>query len=204
MMNAFPKIFSRYGFIFFLGFAIPYLSSAEESLHDPATELGSFQVAPGIEINLFASEPMVVKPIQMQFDPEGRLWVLCNTVYPQLEPGLEPNDKLIILQDTDGDGRADKVTEFASGLMNPTGLALGDGGAYVGQGTELIHLKDTNGDGKADQIRTILAGFGTGDSHQNINSFIWSPGGELFFSQGGNTYSRVETADGIKILESSG
>lgn len=169
--------------------------------HDPDFELRSFKVATGYEASLFAAEPMVVKPIQMQFDPRGRLWVLCTSVYPQIKPGEAPADKLVILEDTDGDGRADKSTDFATGLTIPTGLALGDGGAYVGHGTELIHLRDHDGDDKADERRVILSGFGTGDSHQNINSFVWSPGGELIFSQGANAYSRVETLHGLKALD---
>src|SRR5438552_247866 len=117
---------------------------------DPASELASFQIADGFEVNLFASEKDgVVKPIQMRFDARGRLWVIGSTVYPQIEPGQVPNDKVLILEDTDGDGRCDKTTVFADGLMIPTGIELGNGGAYVGQGTELLHLKDTNGDDKA-------------------------------------------------------
>src|SRR5206468_6335228 len=75
---------------------------------DPASELASFQVAEGFEVNLFASEKDgVVKPIQIRFDPRGRLWVIGSTVYPQVEPGQVPNDKLLILEDSDGDGRCD-------------------------------------------------------------------------------------------------
>ncbi|MBI4664070.1 MAG: c-type cytochrome [Verrucomicrobia bacterium] len=177
---------------------------AQTDLNSPEHELSTLRVAEGFQANLFAAEPAVVKPIQMQFDPQGRLWVLCTTVYPQLEPGQKPNDRIVILEDTNDDGRADKATEFAGGLMIPTGLALGHGGAYIGHGTELIHLKDTDGDGRADQTRVVLSGFGTGDSHQNINSFTWSPGGELFFCQGHNIYSRIETAEGIRRLDRAG
>jgi putative heme-binding domain-containing protein len=123
--------------------------------------------------------------------------VLGSTTYPQLKPGEEPQDKIVILEDTDHDGRADKTTVFADGLLIPTGLELGDGGAYVGEGTKLLFLKDTDGDGRADEKRVVLRGFGTGDNHQNINSFRWSPGGELFFSQGLHGFARVETPYGI-------
>ena len=152
---------------------------------DPAAELASFQVADGFEVNLFASEKDgVVKPIQIRFDARGRLWVIGSTVYPQIEPGQTPNDKVLILEDTDGDGRCDKTTVFADGLMIPTGLELGDGGAYVGHGTELLFLKDTDGAGKAGERRVLLRGFGTGDNHQNINSFRWAWGGELWPRRG--------------------
>ncbi|MSU21807.1 MAG: c-type cytochrome [Pedosphaera sp.] len=176
----------------------------QPNLNSPEYELSTLKVADGYQINLFAAEPMIVKPIQMQFDPRGRLWVLSTTAYPQIKPGEKPEDRLVILEDTNGDGQADKATDFASGLAIPTGLAIGDNGAYIGHGTELIHLKDTDGDGKADQTRVILGGFGTGDSHQNINSFTWSPGGELFFSQGHNIYSLIETMAGVKSLNRAG
>ena len=172
---------------------------------DPAAELASFKLAAGFEVNLFASEADgVVKPIQSRFDARGRLWVIGSTVYPQLEPGQVPNDKVLILEDTDHDGRADKSTVFAEGLFIPTGLELGDGGCYVGNSTELIHLRDTDGDGKADERRVFLRGFGTGDNHQNINSFQWSPGGELWFSQGLHSHSRVETPWGVEKLDQAG
>jgi putative heme-binding domain-containing protein len=177
--------------------------SADE--HDPATELASFTIAPGFEVNLFASEKHgVVKPIQIRFDPQGRLWVIGSTVYPQLEPGQVPNDKVLVLEDTDGDGSCDKTTVFADGLMIPTGIELGDGGVYIGHGTELLFLKDTNGDLKADERRVVLRGFGTGDNHQNINSFIFGPGGELWFCQGLHTHSNVETPWGIVRMNQAG
>jgi len=146
----------------------------------------------------------IANPIQCRFDPEGRLFVACSWIYPQLEPGQKADDKIIVLEDTDADGRADKSTVFADGLIIPTGIETGDGGVYVGNGTELLHLKDTDGDGKADQRRVVLRGFGTGDSHQNINSFAWGPGGELMFSQGLHAFSRVETPWGIEGLDQAG
>ncbi len=171
---------------------------AEMDQNDPAAELASFKLPEGFEANLFASEKDgVVKPIQMRWDARGRLWVLGSTTYPQLKPGEEPNDKILILEDTNHDGRADKTTVFADGLLIPTGLELGDGGAYVGEGTKLLFFKDTDGDDRADEKRVVLRGFGTGDNHQNINSFRWSPGGELFFSQGLHGFARVETPHGI-------
>ncbi|HXJ76358.1 MAG TPA: PVC-type heme-binding CxxCH protein, partial [Candidatus Dormibacteraeota bacterium] len=172
---------------------------------DPAAELSTFQVAEGFEVNLFASEKDgVIKPIQIRFDERGRIWVIGSSVYPQLQPGQTPDDKVLILEDQDGDGRADKTTIFARGLMIPTGLELGDGGAYVGHGTELLFLKDTDGDGQADERRVLLRGFGTGDNHQNLNSFRWSPGGELWMCQGLHTFSNVETPWGLVRLHQAG
>ena len=173
----------------------------------PAAERATFTVADGFEVELFASEADGVrKPIQIRFDARGRLWVVGSTAYPQIEPGQAPDDKILILEDTDRDGRADKTTVFADKLMIPTGLELtGDGtGAYVGHGTQLLFLKDTDGDGRADERRVVLRGFGTGDSHQNINSFAWGPGGELWMCQGLSVRSRVETPWGIVANRGAG
>jgi len=169
------------------------------------SELASFKTADGFVVNLFASEADgIINPINLRWDARGRLWVACSVVYPQLEPGQTPNDKVIVLEDTDRDGRADKSTVFADELNTPTGIELGGGGLYVGQGSELLHLRDTDDDGTADTREVLLSGFGNGDSHQTINSFTWSPGGELFFGQGDGIYSYVETPWGLTTLRQAG
>ncbi len=195
---------------------VPFVSLAAEDRDDPATELNSFKLAPGFEVSLWASEKDgVVKPIQMRWDELGRLWVIGSKTYPQIKPGEEPNDQVIVLEDTDHDGKADKTTVFADGLMIPTGLEIappatkpekGDAGraVYVGEGPKLWLMTDTDGDGKADKREVVLRGFGTGDNHQNINSFRWSPGGELLFCQGLHAHARVETPWGISSLDQAG
>ena len=185
-------------------FACVWIAAAADN-EDPDIELKSFRVADGYEVNLFASElEGVVKPIQMRWDAQGRLWIVCSPSYPQIKPGEQPDDKLVIVEDSNGDGRADKSTVFASGLNMPLGLELGGGGAYVATGGELLHMKDTDGDGRVDQKRVILRGFFSADSHQNINNFVWSPGGELFFCQGLHAFARVETPWGIERLNKAG
>ena len=178
-----------------------------EDLNDPAAELASFQLADGFEANLFASEAEgVVKPIQMRWDARGRLWVICSTTYPLVKPGDKPDDKVLIIEDKDGDGRAETVKVFADGLMIPTGLELDpDGhGAWVGEGTKLWHFRDEDGDDHCEAREVVLRGFGTGDNHQNLNSFRWSPGGELYFCQGLHAFSRVETSAGVVGLDEAG
>ncbi len=168
-------------------------------------ELKSFELAPGFTANLFASEAHgIANPITMRWDARGRLWVLCSSVYPQLVPTETPDDKLFILSDSDGDHRVDSSTVFVGGLNMPTGFAIGDGGVYIGEGADLVHWRDTDGDDRADQREVIFTGFGTGDTHQNINSFTWSPGGELFFCQGLHCFSRAETPWGIARLDEHG
>ncbi|MEX2592866.1 MAG: PVC-type heme-binding CxxCH protein [Anditalea sp.] len=171
---------------------------------DPQSQLEMLQVADGFEVSLFAADPMVVKPIQMNWDAEGRLWVVSSTVYPHLKTGEEANDKIYVLEDTNGDGTADKSTVFAEGLLTPTGILPGDGGVYVANSTEILHFTDTDGDGKADQRRRVLSGFGTGDTHHLIHTFRWGPEGLFYFNQSIYIYSHVETPWGVKRLEGGG
>lgn len=178
---------------------------AETADHSVQAELDSFTVLDGFEVNLFASEADgAVKPLQMKWDDQGRLWVLCAPTYPHIEPGAVPRDYILVCEDTNGDGRADRFSRFAEGLFIAMGMEFGDGGVYLAEGTELVHLKDTDGDGKADSRTVLLSGFGTADSHQMINGLSWGPGGELWFTQGHHVYSHVETPWGISRLHKSG
>src|SRR5260221_12627438 len=96
---------------------------------DPELERKTFQVADGFEVNLYAADPLLAKPIQMNFDASGRLWVASSEVYPQIKPGQAATDKILVLEDKDGDGKADSTKIFADGLRIPTGVEPGDGGA---------------------------------------------------------------------------
>ncbi len=164
-----------------------------------ADELKAFKIDPRFEVNLFAGEeqfPEIAAPIQMRWDSQGRLWVSCSTTYPHVYPGNEPNDKLVILEDTDGDGRADKSTVFADDLHIPLSFEFGDGGVYVSEMPDLTFLKDTDGDGKADVRERLLTGFGTEDSHHALHDFVWTPDGDLLFRESIFHHSQVETPYG--------
>jgi putative heme-binding domain-containing protein len=171
---------------------------------DPEIERQSFLVADGFEVNLFAADPILAKPIQISFDPAGRLWVASSEVYPQIEPGQKANDKILVLEDTNGDGTSDKTTVFADGLLIPTGVEPGDGGAYVANSTELLHMKDTDGDGKADTRRVMLSGFGTEDTHHILHTLRWGYDGQLYFNQSVYIHSHVETPHGVRRLGGGG
>ncbi|MDB6155632.1 MAG: hypothetical protein JWL90_4085 [Chthoniobacteraceae bacterium] len=171
----------------------------------PEAELASFTVADGYQVNLFASErDGIVKPTQITWDEKGRLYVACSPTYPHMIPGTKPGDFILICEDTDGDGRADKFQRFAEGLGMVQGLEVGDGGLYVCDFDQLVHLRDTNGDGKSDERRVIFSGFGTGDTHQLINSITHGPDGSLWFTQGLHAFSRIETPWGLARLDKSG
>ncbi len=167
--------------------------------------LGDFRLLKGFEVNLFASETEgLINPLALRWDPEGKLYVACTIAYPQHEPGEIPNDRIIVLKDTNGDGKADFHRVFADGLNIPTGIEIAPDGVYVGQGTQLLLLRDTDGDDQADQRETVLSGFGNGDTHQTSNSFVWSPGGQLYWCQGDGIESRVETPWGVSRLFQAG
>ena len=166
--------------------------------------LPEFDLGDGLEIKLFAQNPLLAKPIQMNFDAKGRLWVASSEVYPQILPGQMATDKVIILDDTDNDGQADKSTVFADNLLIPTGIEPGDGGVYVGQSTELLHLKDTDGDGKADDRRVVMSGFGTEDTHHILHTLRWGFDGRLYFNQSIYIRTHMETPHEVLRLESGG
>jgi len=176
-----------------------------EAVLTPEQQMAAFTVAEGYEMNLFASEVEgVAKPTQFSWDERGRLYVACSPTYPQTRPGIKPSDFILVLEDTDGDGKADKSTRFAEGLTMVQGVEPGAGGVYVCDFDQIVHLKDTNGDGKADEKTVLFSGFGIGDTHQLANSICHGPDGALWFSQGLHAFSRVETAHGLARLEKAG
>jgi len=181
----------------------PYAPAASSAL-SPAEAQKKFVVPEGFEVRLFAAEPDVINPVAMTWDERGRLWVLELYEYPLgAPPGVKPRDRIKILEDTDNDGRADKVTVFADGLNLATGLALGNGGVYVGQAPDFLFLQDTNHDDKADTKTVLLTGFGLDDRHELLNGFTWGPDGWLYMTHGVFTHSRVKipeaSAPGVEV-----
>jgi putative heme-binding domain-containing protein len=187
-----------------IALALALLLQADPAPPDPEIERKSFKLAEGFEVNLFAADPLIAKPIQMNFDARGRLWISTSSIYPMVVPGEIPNDKIVILEDTHGDGKADKSTVFADGLHIPTGIEPGDGGCYVANSTELLHLLDSNGSGRADQRRVLLSGFGTEDTHHILHTFRWGPDGALYFNQSIYIHSHIETPYGTRRLGGGG
>ncbi len=171
---------------------------------DPEEERKTFVLPDGFDVNLFAADPKLHKPIQINFDPQGRLWVAASEVYPQIAPGQKATDKILILEDVDGDGTADKTTVFTDGLLIPTGVEPGDGGAYVANSTELKHFQDTDGDGKADTSRIVLSGFGTEDTHHILHTLRWCMDGMLYMNQSIYIHSHIETPYGVRRLNAGG
>ena len=167
----------------------------------PANEgLAALTVPAGYKVELFASEkefPHLANPMQLSFDNRGRLWVAVMPAYPAYRPGdALPNDKILIYEDTDGDGKADKETVFADHLYLPIGFEFAPEGVYVSQEPNLVLLRDTDGDDKADRREIILGGFDTHDTHHAISAYTADPSGAFMLCEGVFLHSNVETPYG--------
>ena len=162
--------------------------------------ISKLKVPDGYKIELFASEeqfPDLSKPMQMAFDNKGRLWVATMPTYPHYKPGdPKPNDKIIILEDSNNDGKADKQTVFADNLHLPVGFEIAPEGVYVSQGTNLKLYTDTNGDDKADKSEILLSGFDDHDTHHNSHTFTTDASGAIYSGEGVFLQTNVETSYG--------
>jgi putative heme-binding domain-containing protein len=149
------------------------------------------KVPEGFTVELVASEPDLVNPVTMCFDERGRIWVAESLEYPRQSAG-PGRDRIKVLEDTDGDGKADRFTVFAEGLNIPSGVAVGHGGVWVANSPDILFLRDTDGDGKADHREVVVTGFGRDDTHELPNSLCWGPDGWLYGWNGVFNPSRIE------------
>lgn len=157
-------------------------------------------VPEGYKIDLFASEktfPDLKNPVQIAFDNKGRLWVATMESYPHYRIGdPRPKDKLLILEDIDGDGVADKQTVFADDLHIPIGFEISHDGVYVSQSGNLVRLQDTDGDDTYDVYELLLSGFDDHDTHHAISAFCADPSGALVMGEGIFLHSNTESVYG--------
>ncbi len=212
---------------------IPYYIPGQRSLGDaswprmqkplsPADSMQHLIVPGGFSVELVASEPQIRKPIAMNWDERGRLWLAETLDYPNrvLPAGEAGRDRLLICEDTNRDGQMDKFTVFADGLNIPTGFTFANGGVVVLQAPNTLFLKDTDGDDRADLNEILFSGWGRKDTHAGpsnlvlgLDNWIWgvlgysgfkgSVGGEGFsFTQGfyrfrpnGNQFDYLRTTN---------
>lgn len=184
-----------------VGGAAPNLLSPEEAIK-------TFTLHPDYEINLYASEVdmPLESPAAMTFDAHGRLWVANIPSQPHAKPGVPTKDSIVILEDTDKNGVADKSTVFYEDLYLPMGFAMTHNGreVYTVSEPNLLRLTDENEDGVADTTEILMHGWGTEDNHHVISAFQWSPDGRLHFGQGLFLNTQVETPYGpVRAFEAA-
>ena len=158
---------------------------------DPQTAAKMMTVPEGFTVEVVAAEPDIVNPVAMAIDERGRFWITESFEYPRREPGVG-QDRVKILEDTDGDGKADKFTVFLEGLNIPSGIAVGHGGVWVANSPDILFVQDTDGDGKADHQEVVVTGFGRTDTHELPNSLTWGPDGWLYGLNGVFNHSHVK------------
>lgn len=161
-------------------------------------------VPPGCKVNLFASEeqfPELIKPVQMNWDTKGRLWVAAWRNYPERTPDSKVGDSILIFEDVDGDGKADKCTHFIDNLNCPTGFQFYKDGILLMQAPDLLFVRDTDGDGKADSVERVMMGLDSADSHHTTNSMVLDPGGAVYLSDGVFHRTQAESAYGPVLNE---
>ncbi|RBP46494.1 putative membrane-bound dehydrogenase-like protein [Roseimicrobium gellanilyticum] len=161
--------------------------------------VGKMKTPKGIKVQLFADEkmfPELIKPVQMAFDTKGRLWVASWRNYPSRTPWSTKGDSLLVLEDTNNDGKADKCTPFMDDLNCPTGFQFYKDGVLVMKSPNLLYARDTDGDGRADKFERILSGLDAADSHHETNSICYEPGGAVYCSDGVFHATQVETPEG--------
>ena len=146
----------------------------------PEESMKHIQVPVDFKLEMFAAEPNVMHPIAISWDEKGRMYVLITKDYPNERKPSGGSDYILICEDTNNDGKADKFTKFADGLSIPTGMVFANGGLIVSQAPDMLFLKDTDGDDKADLRKTLFSGFGTGDTHAGpsnlhygFDNWIW-------------------------------
>ncbi len=191
---------------------------AERSMgqgYSPEEAANRMTVADGFEVQLIAAEPLVRQPVAIEFDDRGRLWTIQYLQYPNPaglkrvevdrysrtrydrlpDPpprGTPGTDRITILEDTDGDGRADRVKDFVAGLNLASGLAFGHGGVFVLNAPYLLFYPDQNRDDVPDtDPEVLLTGFGMEDAHSVANSLTWGPDGWLYGCQGSTVTANI-------------
>ena len=166
----------------------------------PEASLAQTYTEPGFRLELFAAEPDIINPIDMDWDERGRLWVVETLDYPNtFTEDRQGNDRIKILEDTDNDGRADKITIFAEDLNIPTSLVLARGGVIVAQAPDMLFLQDTDGDDKADVKEVLFTGWGTFDTHAGPNNLRYGFDNQIWGAVGYSSFNGAVNGDSMKF-----
>jgi putative membrane-bound dehydrogenase-like protein len=195
--------------LFFSGGTPSRAADHEYGPEAAARSLKEFTVAPGLEVTVFASEPMVRNPTDMDIDERGRVWVTEGVNYRssfQSWGVLQPaGDRVVILEDTDGDGMADKATTFYQGpeINAALGICVLGNRVIVSSSPNVYLFTDTNGDGVADKKEILFSGIGGFDHDHGVHAFSFGPDGKLYFNFG-NEGHRLKDKDGKPVISLEG
>lgn len=182
---------------------------SEEERHDPENALLGVEIREGLEITLFASEDMVQNPTNMDVDDRGRVWITEGVNYrPQLNPDMpqkEEGDRIVILEDTTGDGKADKETVFYQGreIDSALGIMVLGNRVYVSRSPHVFVFTDTTGNDKADTKEILYQGIGGEDHDHGVHAFVFGPDGKLYFNFG-DAGNQIQNSDGEIIVDEAG
>jgi len=168
----------------------------------PEEALASMRLAEGFQIELVASEPLVIDPVHLNWDMQGRLWVVEMRDYPLGIDGKgKPGGRVNILHDDNGDGRMDRVVPFLTDLAFPSSVLPFGKGALIAAAPELFYAEDTDGDGRADVRRVLFTGFTEGNQQHRFNGFEWGLDGWLYLANGdsGGTVKSLQTGNSLSI-----
>lgn len=152
----------------------------------PALAARSLEIDPDFELSLVAAEPLVVKPISLDWDPKGRMWVAMTPGYPDKSRFTKrpPRDRIDVLEDVDGDGAMDRAQTFVDGLDLVTSFVFHRNGVIASASPDIWWLGDTDGDGKCDERKQLFTGFGYGDTHAVVSNLRWGLDGWIYATQG--------------------
>jgi putative membrane-bound dehydrogenase-like protein len=161
----------------------------------PQEAVAAMTIKAGYQVNVWAAEPMMSQPMAFCWDDRGRLWIAENKDYESRGYGFSSSgeSRILILEDTDGDGVADSRKVFLEGIAFPAAIAVGFDGLYLGAPPNLLFVPDKDGDDKADmdKVEILLTGWGILDRHETLNSLHWGPDGWLYGLQGFATPSKI-------------
>lgn len=191
-----PALAAFFAALICVGLALPFPSPAQQpkfSGLSPEAAAAAIVLPPGFKATLFAGEPDVKQPIAFAIDDRGRLWVAEAYTYPNRAPEGQGRDRILVFEDTDGDGRFNKRTVFKEGLNLVSGIEVGFGGVWFGAAPYLMFIPIADGDEPkpAGEPKILLDGWGWQDTHETLNTFKWGPDGWLYGCHGVFTHSNV-------------
>ncbi len=179
------RIFAQLDRIMPAAFKIPPVQQDKAAPKTPAESLKSFRLDPALEIELVASEPLVIDPVAIDFAPDGRLWVAEMRDYPTgLDGKFQPGGRIKVLSSSRNDGRFDHADTLVDDVPFPTGVTAWNKGALVCAAPDILYIEDTDGDGRADIRKKLFSGFETGNFQARVNCLRWGLDGWLYGAAG--------------------